>query len=108
MTMVRGFCHHSLSTDPPLQVFVTFCSETGDVFAGECNCKAGTGAACSHIAALLFALEDAVEKNLKEFPVEMSRTSKPMEWHQPPKKQVDAVSLKEVDFVKASYGKKNM
>ena len=31
-----------------------------------------------------------------------------MEWHQPPKKQVDAVPLKEVDFVKASHGKKRM
>ena len=31
-----------------------------------------------------------------------------MEWHQPPKQQVDAVPLKKVDFVKASHSKESM
>ena len=88
LIVVRGYCHHSLTNEPALQVFVCLSSMTGDVYTAECNCVSGLGAACSHIAALLFALENAVSKGLTELPVELSKTSKPMEWNKPPKKHI--------------------
>ena len=46
------------------------------------------GEACNHVAALLFYLEDASTKGLTELPAELSKTSLPMQWNQPPKKTV--------------------
>ena len=44
-----------------------------------------SGQACNHIAALLFFSEHYVDEYL---PTEISKTSKPMAWNQPPKKTV--------------------
>ena len=61
---------------------VEMCIEktTADVQAARCNCPAGEwpSAACSHIAATLFAIEDHVLHKDKQ-----SCTSKLQRWHQP-------------------------
>jgi len=44
------------------------------------------GQACNHIAALLFFIDDHVGDNL--LPSEISKTSQPMKWNQPPKKEI--------------------
>ena len=72
-----AYCHHSLTNDLALQVFVCLSGMTGDVYKPS-------AIAClaleQHLAtALLFALKDVVRKGLKELPVELSKTSKPME-----------------------------
>jgi hypothetical protein len=41
---------------PPVLPWVTV-EKSGIVICGHCTCMAGLGVACSHIAALLFALE---------------------------------------------------
>ena len=41
ITYVRGFVHHSLSTDPPVCVYIALNSISGDVYSGQCNCVAG-------------------------------------------------------------------
>ena len=105
LIVIRAYCHHSLTNDPALQVFVCLSCTTGDVYTAQCNCVSGLGAACSHIAALLFALEDVVRKGLKELPVELSKTSKPMEWNKPPKKHVSPLPVKGISFTKPSFGK---
>ena len=105
LIVIRAYCHHSLTNDPALQVFVCLNCTTGDVYTAQCNCVSGLGAACSHIAALLFALEDVVRKGLKELPVELSKTSKPMEWNKPPKKHVSPLPVKGISFTKPSFGK---
>ena len=54
---VRSFVFHSLTLDSALTVFIAM-GTSGDVFNAQCNCVAGAGGACSHIATLLFAVED--------------------------------------------------
>ena len=105
LVILRAYCHHSLTCNPPLQVFICLNGSTGDVYSARCNCVSGTGAACSHIAACLFALEHAVSSGWKELPTEISPTSQPMKWNQPPKKVVSAKPVKEISFRKSSFAK---
>ena len=44
------------------------------------------GQACNHNAALLFFIEQHVDN--EDLPTEISKTSRPMAWNQPPKKTV--------------------
>ena len=60
------------------------------------------GQACNHIAALLFYIHyHASEQKLPE---EVSKTSMPMKWHQPPKKTVSPALASGMKFVKPCYG----
>ena len=107
LVVIRAYCHHSLTIDSALQVFVCLSCTTGDVYTAQCNCVSGLGEACSHVTALLFTLEDIVRKGLKELPVELiSKTSKPMEWNKPPKKHISPLPVKDISFTKLSYGRR--
>ena len=61
---------------------VEICMEkpTADIIAARCNCPAGEwpSAACSHVAATLFAVEDYVAHKDQQ-----SCTSRLQQWHQP-------------------------
>ena len=37
----RGFVHHSLSCESPLQVYVTLNVDTGNVYSAQCSCVSG-------------------------------------------------------------------
>ena len=37
----RGFVHHSLSCEAPLQVYVALNGDTGDVYSAQCSCVSG-------------------------------------------------------------------
>ncbi|XP_065186795.1 uncharacterized protein LOC135817518 [Sycon ciliatum] len=104
ISYLRAYVHHSLSCDTPLTVYVSLNTETGEVYAAQCSCIAGLGEACNHVAALLFFIESAAKRNLVELPVELSKTSQPMRWNQPPKKHVDPQPLANMEFVKACHG----
>ena len=52
ITYVRGYVHHSMSSDPSLIVYVALNGATGDVYSAQCNCVAGLGEAFNHVAAL--------------------------------------------------------
>jgi len=60
------------------------------------------GPACNHVAALLFYIE--YYSHGYELPTEISRTSLPMKWNQPPKKTVKAESANYMNFVKPTHG----
>jgi len=60
------------------------------------------GQACNHIAALLFFIEHHVDD--EDLPTEISKTSKPMAWNQPPKKTVAPECSSNMQFVKPSHG----
>ena len=60
------------------------------------------GQACNHIAALLFFIEHHVDDEY--LPTEISKTSKPMAWNQPPKKTVAPKCSSNMWFVKPSHG----
>ena len=99
---VHGFVHHSLSSDLPLEVFVAVNGENGDVYSAKCNCVSGLGEACSHVAALLFYLEHHSGKDV--LPTDLSKTSKPMEWNRPSRKEIAAAPASEIAFVKPAHG----
>ena len=61
------------------------------------------GQACNHVAALLFFIEHHVSTRQDVLPTEVSKTSKPMAWNQPPKKEVDPARAKDINFVKPSH-----
>ena len=60
------------------------------------------GQACNHIAALLFFIEH--HANNLELPSEVSKTSKAMAWHQPPKKVTSPDCTSNMKFVKPRHG----
>jgi len=60
------------------------------------------GQACNHVAALLFYIEYHARRD--ELPTEISRTSIPMKWNQPPKKTVKAECASSMNFVKPTHG----
>ncbi|XP_014661478.1 PREDICTED: uncharacterized protein LOC106804701 isoform X2 [Priapulus caudatus] len=69
--------HSQRLSEPPLQVWV-ICEKDGCVVCGHCNCMAGLGETCSHVAATLFAI-DSVVKMKKD----TSCTSLPNTWLAP-------------------------
>ena len=60
------------------------------------------GQACNYVAALLFYIHYHASE--QELPVEVSKTSIPMKWHQPPKKTVSPAPASGMKFVKPCYG----
>jgi len=42
-------------SSPPLRPWVG-CRDNGEIVCAHCNCMAGAGEACSHIAALLYTI----------------------------------------------------
>ncbi|KAL2079816.1 hypothetical protein ACEWY4_025560 [Coilia grayii] len=73
VTSVRYFCsdcggnylvmsqvHHSQALSAPKLKPWVVVKKDGTVLCGHCTCKAGLGEVCSHITALLYALESAV------------------------------------------------
>ncbi|KAH7959629.1 hypothetical protein HPB49_012622 [Dermacentor silvarum] len=66
---------------------------TGQVLAGHCQCKAGLGEVCSHVAATLFALESAAREQM-----DMSCTSQPCAWKAATSKKGTMVPLDELNL----------
>ena len=61
----------------------------GSVKCAHCDCMAGLGEACSHIAALLFKIEAAVKLGLTA----ASSTSKACQWNATYRQSVDPIPL---------------
>ena len=59
------------------------------------------GQACNHIAALLFCIESHAGD--EKLPSEVSKTSKPMMWNQPPKKEISPARAQDMIFVKPTH-----
>ena len=73
-------------------------SRNGTVYSAKCQCKAGLGQACSHVAALLFKLEDLKREGLAAIPEDVTCTGTLQQWHVPPKQDVQAAAVKESLF----------
>ena len=63
------------------------------------------GQACNHVAALLFFIEHHAGK--EELPSDLSKTSKPMTWNQPPKKEINPARAEDMVFVKPTHSDVN-
>lgn len=75
--------HSQRLNDPPLRPWVAI-EDQGTIKTAHCNCMAGLGEACSHIAASLFAIV-SVLSGLKE----TSCTSIKCPWSQPSQSSLD-------------------
>ena len=78
---------------------------SGQPYGGHCRCVSGLGEAYSHIAGLLFAIEDFVAREFTALPDSQSTTDILCKWSKPTGNQrVDAKPLSEVPFRKAVSG----
>ncbi|XP_045186454.2 uncharacterized protein LOC123544443 [Mercenaria mercenaria] len=74
------------------QVYQTYAAidkQTVYPVGGACACVAGCGEACSHIAAILFAVEDFVAQGLNQLPDDKSCTDILCQWNKPSKRKVE-------------------
>ena len=77
---------------PPAKTWVA-AEKGGVVICAHCDCMAGLGEACCHIAAILFTLEANVQARKS-----MSCTSLPCSWLPPTFKSVPFAPISDIDF----------
>ncbi|XP_033096577.1 uncharacterized protein LOC117100855 isoform X2 [Anneissia japonica] len=80
------------TTESPYNTWIVLHKETGQVCTAECSCIVGIQATCKHVAGLLFAVVEAVEKGRN-----MTCTSQKQAWGAVPKK---GKALHEPQFVR--------
>lgn len=91
--MVTAAVRHSQKlTVPPAKPWVAV-KHNGSVVCAHCSCMSGLGEACSHIAALLFALEATTAMNKST-----TCTSLPCSWLPPTFQNVPYAELSDIDF----------
>ncbi|KAJ8320360.1 hypothetical protein KUTeg_001947 [Tegillarca granosa] len=75
----------------------------GNVLGGSCECVAGKGEACNHVAAVLFALEDYIAKGCTSH---QQRVLK--QWNKPAKRQVQPLTIDKIEVyrLRPEHGKK--
>lgn len=94
--VVVGIVEHSQRiNEAPLRPWV-LCQSSGMVLAAHCTCKAGLGEACSHVGAILYAIEALIRSAENE-----SKTDFPCQWNHPGISTVDRfLPLAEMSFAK--------
>ena len=96
--IVAGNVRHSQSvSSAPLRPWVA-AEADGRIVCAHCTCMAVLGEACSHIAALLFWLED--NNRLLADP---SCTSVPCQWSAPTMQNADYRRIKDIDFASPEF-----
>ena len=79
-------------------------TKDGVIKAAHCNCQAGLGECCSHVAALMFSLD--IKVRLRD---SKTVTEKPAYWMLPQAvKKIDYNELREIDFTTAKTMKKRV
>ena len=79
--------------------------DNGVPLGASCSCVAGLGEACTHIAGLLFGIEDFVARGYRELPDGQGLTDKLCRWIIPRGPKVEPKPLKEVKVKKNIPGK---
>ena len=102
--VIRAHCFSSLKSKVTYTVYATL-KTTGDVVSAVCKCVAGRGGACSHIAVLLFYVEDIKRRDGKILPSDRTVTDTLQQWHVPPKRNVTPTAITNISFQKPAYGK---
>ena len=64
-------------------VYIHLDQHSGDVVYANCNCKAGQGGCCKHIAALLYTLLDYANMDFLEILPDLTCTQAGQKWHVP-------------------------
>ncbi len=93
-SLVTAQVKHSqrLSVPPPAKAWIG-ADSNGVVVCAHCNCMAGLGEACYHIAVILFTLDANVQVKQS-----MSCTSMPCSWLPPSFKNVSFAPISNIDF----------
>eukprot|EP00112_Aurelia_sp_Birch-Aquarium-sp1_P000836 Seg108.8 transcript_id=Seg108.8/GoldUCD/mRNA.D3Y31 product="hypothetical protein" protein_id=Seg108.8/GoldUCD/D3Y31 len=80
----------------------------GEVLFAKCNCKAGQGGCCKHVAALLYALLDFINTDAKEVPKDLTCTQVGQRWNVPSESTqgVKVFKFNNLIFEKAEENKK--
>ncbi|KAH3727767.1 hypothetical protein DPMN_053711 [Dreissena polymorpha] len=80
-------------------------SDNGEPIGASCTCVAGKGEACTHIAGLLFGIEDFVARGYRGLPGGDFLTDKLCRWIVPKGPKVDPKPICEVSVKKNIPGK---
>ena len=92
------------TTKQPYRVVVCLDMRTGVPYGAHCRCVSGLGEACTHVAGLLFALEDFVSRGFHTLPDGQSTTEVLCAWSAPKSRRVEARPLQTVPITKAVTG----
>ncbi len=84
--------HSQRLSVPPAKAWIA-AEGNGVVICAHCNCMAGLGEACSHIAAILFTLDANIQARKS-----MSCTSMPCSWLPPSFKSVPFAPISDIKF----------
>ena len=91
--------HSQKMSEKPLTPWV-ICEGTGKIITGHCDCMAGLGESCSHVASLLWAIEAGVKQRDS-----LTVTDKKAYWVLPPAvKTVPYAKVKDINFFKTPTG----
>ena len=90
---LRAHVHHSMKSDPPLNVVIAISCISGSIKFGRCSCRASALGRCSHIAALLLHLNEFVTAN--GYDIDTPSTSKPCSWNTGKKRKKDPKAVYE-------------
>ena len=91
--LITAYVKHSQRLSVPLPKHGSHAEKNGVVVCAHCNCMAGLGEACSHIAAILFTLDANVHAKKS-----MSCTSLPCSWLPPSFRTVPFAPISDIDF----------
>ncbi|XP_060601622.1 uncharacterized protein LOC132754891 [Ruditapes philippinarum] len=83
--------------EDPHQSWVAI-SKEGDIISAHCDCKAGLGESCSHVAAMLFKVEAAVRNGYTK----QACTEQPCAWNKCFTKSVEPATMSAIKFYKES------
>ncbi|XP_076087997.1 uncharacterized protein LOC143058383 [Mytilus galloprovincialis] len=100
--IIKCHCLPSIPTKdkkkkPAYQTWVYLSKVTGRVHNAECNCVAGAGESCSHIAALLYGIADITQQ---KYSGKIAPTSKACEWIKPRNRNLSPKKSQEMVFNK--------
>ncbi|XP_060576835.1 uncharacterized protein LOC132734136 [Ruditapes philippinarum] len=94
--------HSQRMREKPLRPWVIV-EKDGKIVAAHCNCMAGLGEACTHVAALLFSIEATVKKRDSK-----TVTQEKAYWLLPSdSKTISYKEVNEINFVSARTAKKS-
>lgn len=103
---VRAYCLPSQSTTHVYPVHVCLDKRVGVVYGAECRCVAGLGECCSHVAAVLFRLDDLLSQGQSTVPDGLSCTESACSWIAPANAaKIQAEPINEVQIYKPVLGK---
>ena len=106
LLLVKSFVSASMKSTK-YTVYCHLNQNTGKVVHAKCNCKAGQGGCCKHVAALLYTILDYSNLNLKYVPEDVTCTQVLQKWSVPSRKLSSNVAIRfdELEFEKANFQK---